>query len=508
MERGVVNAIIELFVNRCENVNIVFMTSKTDSPQRFGAKVRALRRREALSQAELAQRLGISTSYLNLIENNRRSLPAPLLIRLAQMFEVELHTFASDDQGRLTTALFEALSDPLFENQDVLATEVRELAASSPNIARALLSLYRSYQQAKDSTEMLSARLFEGERQTGLDLSHVSSEEVSELIQERMNYFPELEEGAERLWHDAQLRADDLYPRLVRELKDRHGVKVRVARASGEDALLRHFDPSKRVLTLSELLPSRSRKMQLAYQLGLLAEAGTLDRLTESPALTTDEARSLARAALANYFAAAVLMPYEPFLQAAREQRYDLDVIGRRFGTGFEQVAHRLTTLRRPRAEGVPFHMIRIDVAGNISKRFSASGIPIARFSGACPRWNIFAAFSTPGMIRIQLSRMPDSSTYFCIARTVQGDGHGFHSQPRVHAVGLGCPADRARELVYSDGLDLENAGAAIPVGVTCRLCERADCEQRAFPSLRHPLKIDENVRGASLYTQDSRQAE
>jgi predicted transcriptional regulator len=231
-----------------------------------------------------------------------------------------------------------------------------------------------------------------------------------------------------------------------------------------------------------------------------LSQGPVLDRLTANPLLTTDESRSLARAALANYFAAAVLMPYQPFLQAANEQRYDLDVIGRRFGTGFEQVAHRVTTLQRPGASGVSFHMIRIDVAGNISKRFSASGIPIARFSGACPRWNIFAAFSTPGMIRIQLSRMPDGAAYFCIARAVQADSHGFHSHPRVHAIGLGCPVSRAREMVYSDGLDLDNLDAAVPVGVTCRVCERTNCEQRAFPSLRHPLRIDENVRGVSLY--------
>jgi predicted transcriptional regulator len=198
-------------------------------------------------------------------------------------------------------------------------------------------------------------------------------------------------------------------------------------------------------------------------------------------------------------------MPYGPFLQACRECRYDLEVVGRRFGVGFEQAAHRVTTLRRPRAEGVPFHMIRIDVAGNISKRFSASGIPIARFSGACPRWNIFAAFSTPNMIRIQLSRMPDGSAFFCIARTVQADSHGFHSQPRIHAVGLGCPASYARELVYSDGLDLDSPDSAVPVGVTCRLCERTDCDQRAFPSLRHSLKIDENVRGVSLYANISK---
>jgi predicted transcriptional regulator/DNA-binding XRE family transcriptional regulator len=472
---------------------------KREKTTRLGAKVRALRRRESLSQTDLAERLGISPSYLNLIENNHRPLPAPLLIRLAQLFGVELSAFADDEDGRLMTALFEALADPLFEGQDVLSTEVRELTTSSPTIARAILTLYRSYHQARESAENLSARLFEGERQTGLDLSHVSSEEVSDLMQHHMNYYGELEQAAEDLWRDAQLKADDIYPRLIKHLKEVHGVKVKIARSHTGDAL-RRFDPDKKVLSLSELLPTRSRKMQLACQIGLLSLRKELDRLTSNPLLTTDDSRALARAALANYFAAAVLMPYDAFLQAAQEQRYDLDVIGRRFGVGFEQVAHRVTTLRKPRAEGVPFHMIRIDVAGNISKRFSASGIPMARFSGACPRWNIFAAFSTPGMVRIQLSRMPDGAGYFCIARTVQADSHGFHEHPRIHAIGLGCPVSRARDLVYSDGLDLDNPDGFVPVGVTCRMCERTDCEQRAFPSLRHPLRIDENVRGVSLY--------
>lgn len=467
---------------------------------RLGSKVRALRRRENLSQTKLAESLGISASYLNLIENNHRPLPAALLIRLAQLFGVELSTFAADEDGRLMTALLEALADPLFEQQDLLAGDVREVVATSPAIARTFLTLYRTFQQTRQSAEMLSARLFEGERQTGLDLSHVSSEEVSDLIQHHMNYFPELEQAAEKLGRDAGLQSDENYLRLIRHLKEAHGVRVRIAKAHTAATTLRRFDPVQRILTLSELLPTRSRKMQLACQVGLLSLQSTLDRLTSNPLLTTDDSRALARAALANYFAAAVLMPYDLFLQAAREQRYDLDVIGRRFGVGFEQVAHRMTTLRKPRALGVPFHMVRIDVAGNISKRFSGSGIPIARFSGACPRWNIFAAFSTPGMLRLQRSRMPDGTEYFCIARTVSADSHGFHAHPRIHAIGLGCPAAYAKELVYSDGLDFGNAGGFVPVGVTCRLCERTDCEQRAFPSLRHSLRIDENVRGVSIY--------
>jgi len=209
----------------------------------------------------------------------------------------------------------------------------------------------------------------------------------------------------------------------------------------------------------------------------------------------------LCRIALANYFAAALLMPYEEFLHTAEDVRYDIELLQHHYTASWEQVCHRLTTLRRPGAEGVPFHMIRLDVAGNISKRYSASGIRFARFSGVCPRWNVFSAFLTPGMIRIQVSRMPDGQTYFCIARTVQKDAGGFHAQQPVQSIGLGCQIEHARQLVYSDGVNLDSRDTLVPVGTTCRLCERTDCEQRAVPSLKVPLQIDENQRGLSLYT-------
>jgi predicted transcriptional regulator/transcriptional regulator with XRE-family HTH domain len=467
---------------------------------KLGAKVRALRRRENLNQVQLAERLGISPSYLNLIESNKRPLPASLLIRLAQLFNVDLHTFATDEDARLVADLIEVFADPLFEGNGLTSTEVREVATASPNAGRAVLSLYRAFQAARESAASLSSRVSEGEELTGVDRSSIPSEEVSDLIQSHMNHFPDLETGAEELWKSAKLELDELSPGLVRYLEKQLGVQVRIARGEAERGTLRRFDAQRKILTLSELLPTRSRQFQMAHQIGLLTQRATLESLAQDPRLTTDESRALARVALANYFAGAVLMPYEPFLQAAREERYDIDVIGRRFRVGFEQVSHRLTTLRRPGAEAVPFHMIRIDVAGNISKRFSASGIRFPRFSGICPRWNIFAAFLTPGMIRIANSRMPDGLTYFCLARTIHKDSGGYHAQHPVQAIGIGCQAQYAKQLVYSDGVDLDNVESATPVGVTCRLCERTDCEQRALPSLRHPLQVDENVRGLTLY--------
>jgi predicted transcriptional regulator len=456
-----------------------------------------------LTQVQLAERLGISPSYLNLIESNRRPLPAGLLIKLAQQFGVDLSSFATDEDGRLLSDLIEVFADPIFEGHGLTQGDVREMATSSPAAARAVLALYRAFEAARAGAASLAERVVEGEDGVNeLKHSQIPSEEAGDFVQTRMNYFPELEEGAEELWKKARLDPDELYAGLVRHLEKQHGVHVRVARWGEERGILRRYDEQKKILVLSELLPTRSRTFQVATQIGLLTQHAKIDRLVASDAnLTVDESRGLARMALASYFAGAVLMPYERFLRAAQEERYDVDVIGRRFKVGFEQVCHRYTTLRRPGAEGVPFHMIRIDVAGNISKRFSGSGIRFARFSGACPRWNIFQAFMTPGMIRIQLSRMPDGVAYFCIARTIHKDSGGYHAQQPVQAIGLGCQVQYARQMVYSDGVDLESPDMATPVGVTCRLCERTDCEQRAFPSLRHPLVVNENVRAASLYT-------
>lgn len=470
----------------------------------LGAKVRALRRRENLTQNVLAERLGISASYLNLIENNRRPLTAPLLIRLAQIFQLDLSAFAAPDDTALTADLLEAFGDPLFDNHTVTKADVRELCATTPNVARAVLTLYRTYAAARESAASLAERLTDGEDLAGRDPSSLPPEEVSDLIQSRMNYFPELEEVAEALWREARLQAEDVYGGLVRYLRERLDINVRVVTVGDERTVMRRYDPETRTIGLSEVLPPRSRRFQLAHQVGLLTQSEVLDKITRDESLRAPESKALARVALANYFAAALLMPYKPFHEAAQAERYDIELLAHRFGASFEQVCHRLTTLRRPGAEGVPFHMLRIDIAGNISKRFSASGIRIARFSGACPRWNVHAALLTPGMLRVQVSRMPDGAMYFCIARTVTSDRGGYHVPRTVHAIGMGCEVRYARRLVYADGVDLDNAEAAVPVGVTCRVCERIDCEQRAFPSIQSPIRVDESVRGVSFFARTS----
>ena len=467
---------------------------------RLGRKVKLLRRQTGLSQAEVAIKLGISASYLNLIESNKRPLPATLLIKLAQTFQVDLSTFASAEDGRLTADVSEVFGDPMFEPHGLTNVDIRELVQSSPQLARAALTLYQAYLGARDTSQALASRL---EGVTTTEATTVPSEAVSDFIQRHDNYFPTLEEAAENLWREAKLDADDVFAGLTRHLSKKHGIKTRIVRVGDEREAMRRYDAERRLLSISEVLPPRSRRFQLCHQIGLIEASSILDAVLAGDAelVGAREANALARVALANYFAAAVLMPYEPFLDAARAERYDIELLAHRFGASFEQVCHRLTTLHRSGKEGVPFHLLRIDMAGNISKRFSASGIRIARFSGACPRWNVHAAFLTPGMIRVQISRMPDDKVYFCIARTLRSDRGGYNVPHSIHAIGMGCEVRHAREMVYSDGVDVGNLEAAVPVGVTCRLCEHLDCAQRAFPAMLHPLRIDENVRGVSFYS-------
>jgi predicted transcriptional regulator/transcriptional regulator with XRE-family HTH domain len=464
----------------------------------FGPKIRMLRRRQGLQQVDLAEKLGISASYLNLIEHDQRALTAPLLLKLAQLYPADLKSFGSDDQARLVSDLHEVFGDAIFEAHDVTTADLRE-TASNETVSRAIVKLYHAYRDSLESIQAVASRVSEGGDLLGIDPARLPSEEVSDILQQNQNHFPELEAAAERLSEEAGLERPDVYPGLVRYLKE-EGIGVVITPHPGERGAMRAYDPERRRLQISETLSPHARNFQIAHQIGLLRLAGDFDRIIQKSHLTTPDSVALCRVALANYFAGAVLMPYGPFLESARDLRYDVELLERRFGVSFEQVCHRLTELKRPGQEGVPFHFIRLDIAGNISKRYSASGIRFARFSGLCPRWNVHSAFMTPGIVRTQLSRMPDGTTYLCVARTVRQSLGGFGAAHPLLAISLGCEVSHARHLVYGDNLDLNNSNAAVPIGITCRLCERTDCEQRAFPPIHRRLGIDENVRGASFY--------
>jgi predicted transcriptional regulator/DNA-binding XRE family transcriptional regulator len=467
---------------------------------RLGSKVRALRRREQLTQTQLAAKMEISPSYLNLIEHNQRPLPGHLLVRLAQTLHVDLAAFADDSQARLADSLQEVFADPLLEEHSVTTNDVRELA-ESPAASRAVIALFHAYKSSVQSMRDLSSQLYDGGVLHGLDPVHLPSEEASDVIQENLNYFPELEHAAEEVTRRAALDRSDMYRSIVTHLRERHRVEVVLTPVSRDRGFIRRYDPETRTLHLSEVLPPWSRQFQAAHQLGLLEGNSAIETIVarSQKNLNTPESVKLCRVALANYFAGALLMPYDAFFQIAQDVRYDIELLQHHYTASWEQVCHRLTTLRRPGATGVAFHFVRVDIAGNISKRFSGTGIRFARFSGSCPRWDVHAAFLTPGRIRTQFSKMPDGTAYFCVARTIR-KSFGYASGDALMAVGIGCPVKDARKLVYADGYDLDNLDAAVPIGTTCRLCERVDCEQRAFPPMQHGLKVDENVRGRSFY--------
>lgn len=471
---------------------------------RLGGKVRALRRKENLRQAQLAKMLEISPSYLNLIEHDRRPLSAPLLLKLARLFQIDLKEFAAEADTQLVADLMEVFGDPMFDSYGLTSTEVRELIASSPGIGKAVLHLYQRYRDAHETAASLAAEMSGGMAHAGIDPSRIPTEEVNDFLQNRLNHFPELEEAAEAFSREIELRPDDMYHAMSEYLRDAHGIRLRYVRPEDDRGAVRRFDPERKELVLSESLPRSSRKFQIAHQIALLTQSEVLDRIVAAARLKSAEAQALCRVSLANYYAGAVIMPYGHFIALVRDCRYDIELLANRFGVSFEQVCHRLTTLRRPGDEGIPFHFVRADIAGNIYKRFSASGIQISRFGGACPRWVLHAAFLTPGSVVTQLSRMPDGTAYFCVARTVTRGARGYHAPRAVHAVTLGCQVTYARQMVYADGFDLDNLTAAVPIGVTCRMCDRVDCEQRAFPRLHHPLNIDENVRGISFYAPTS----
>jgi predicted transcriptional regulator/transcriptional regulator with XRE-family HTH domain len=458
----------------------------------IGGRIKRLRRQKNMGQAELAQVLGISPSYLNLIEHNRRRVTVSVLMKAASHFGVEAGELADNEEPRLTGDLMEIFGDNLFADSDVTNQDIRDFAGSNPAVARAVLRLFDSWRALKAQTADAAAR--------GLEPGVlVATDAVSDFLQENSNYFGPLEDEAERMRHDIDFAADSFEYGLKTYLFNVFGLQWKVTPLPGGTA--RRLDATRGEILTSDVLPGETSVFVAAQQLALMASGHTIDRLIAESTLPA-EAAPLARNALAAYVAGALMMPYAPFLAACRETRYDIERVGRRFRASFEQVCHRMTSLQRPGQSGVPLHLVRTDIAGNISKRFSLSGIHIPRHSGACPRWNVYAAFLHPQEINVQVSQMPEGQRYFCIAKSIAKGGHR-HGAPRRHlSIGLGCHVALAGQLIYSDGLDLDDPRLAVPIGVGCRSCPRLDCEQRAQPLANHRFELDETRRAANIFAQ------
>lgn len=470
------------------------------SEPRVGSRVQRLRRQKRVSQADLALALGISASYLNLIEHNRRRITVPILMKLASYFGIEPGELVENDESRLVGDLMELFGDELFAESGLTSQDVRDLAASNPSAGRAVVRLFDQYRALRDARQ----RGEEPGALTGGEGGeyHPATDAVSDFLQENGNYFPTLEDAAERVRRDIDAAADgyDSFEYGLRAyLFNVFGLQWRLAALP--PGVARRYDPDRHEFLTADTQSAETATFAAAHQLGLLAARTQIEDLIASGSFTAD-APVLMRNALASYFAAALIMPYDAFLKACRETRYDIERIERRFRASFEQVCHRMTTLQKPGASGIPLHLVRTDIAGNISKRFSLSGIRISRHSGACPRWNVYSAFLSPERINVQISQMPEGQRYFCIARSIAKGGHRHHAPRRHLSIGLGCHIAHAPAMVYSDGINLADVAQTVPIGVGCRICPRMDCEQRAHPPSDYRFTLDVTDMAESIYAQ------
>jgi predicted transcriptional regulator/transcriptional regulator with XRE-family HTH domain len=451
----------------------------------IGRTIRRLRMEKGLTQQALAARLGISASYLNLIEHDQRSVTASLLIKLGETLTVDLAALSGSRERQTEAGLREVLSDSLLGLDGVPEQEVMTLAASAPHAARAMLALYRAWRVAREDASGIA--LPTGRRVL------LPNEEARDFFHDHANHFPSLEKAAETIAAELRAAPAEMNHAIAERLRRTHGVTVTVGPL---ERSLRRYDPARRRLDLSEAAPRESRGFQMAFQLMLLEAREAVEALVSPAEPSSQEAAALMRIGLLNYAAAALLMPYVPFLTAARELRHEVEALAARFGVSFEQAAHRLCTLQRPEARGVPFFFLRADPAGNVDKRFSAAGFPFARFGGSCPKWIVHQAFATPAVTRVQVAQLPDGTSFLCFARAIVAPTMRWGEPAPMHVVAMGCDISRAAEVVYADGLDLQRA--AVGIGLSCRLCDRADCRSRAFPPLEHRLTLDPNEDGTS----------
>lgn len=460
----------------------------------LGARLKRLRRELSLTQTAMAADLGVSPSYLNHIERNQRPVSAQLLLKLAETYDVDLRALGqSGDAGEAEIA--EALADPLFKGAGAPRHEILQLIEEAPGMADAFLRLYRAYAERRTRDRVEAERGGSSGDQTPADW-------VREFVQFRRNHFPELDQLGETL--NAELFADPTGPEAFEaaarlRLKGRHDLNVRTMPAEVMVEWTRRFDPHRRRLLLSETLGPSSRAFALAYQLAQVEHAAEINAMVEAASPPDEASARLLKVSLTNTLAAAILMPYAPFQQLAEQTGYDLGRLQARFGVSFEQAAHRLTTLSRPTARGVPFFLMRVDQAGNVSKRFASEAFPFARFGGACPRWRLHSAFRTPGRIVTQIIETPDGGRWFTLSRTVDRQGRDAFTEGQDLALGLGCELRHAHRLVYARGLDLTDPDVT-PIGPACRLCERHPCAERAAPPIDHALAVDDWAKSVSAY--------
>lgn len=458
----------------------------------IGPHLRRMRLERGETQQQTARALGISASYVNLLENNERSVSVAVLLKLFEVYGVDWREIAEDDGTSQLADLRAVMHDPLFAEMRPDLQQMRAALVHSPALVSSFLRLHSAYQAATD--QLLAVT--EGDAPQVVTRPEAA---VHNEFRRHRNHFRELEDAAAAFWGGQGVEADEIYVELKRRLRDQVGVQVRLCRVEDLPGALRQYDEARREILLSEALDHNNRVFQLVHMCALLEQRPLLDALAARSGITDARGLGRLRVELANYFAAAVLMPYDAFLAEARATKYDLDHIATRFGVSFEQACHRATTLQREGAQGVPFFFMRIDKGGNVTKRFNATGFHLAEHGGACPRLDVHTSFRTPGRIVPQFVEMPDRSQYFVFARTVDRPTWARHAQDNRLAVAMGCAIEHAAEIGYAEAFSVPGARMT-PVGINCRICPRAGCDQRAHQAVVLSQPVDEKRRGATRF--------
>ena len=460
-----------------------------------GSKLRQLRRSKNQTQADMATTLGISAAYVNMLEKNQRSLSVTVLMALSDQYGVDWRDLVADNSQAVLSEVRAAMQDPFFAEARPDLDELRSAISHAPAFVDSFLALYRSHHSTLEKMMHLGSELMPE------SLVRASpGAAIHDFFRENGNHFEALERATEALAaeepHDPYTAQQVLQKRLL----ENHGYRVVTSPIDSLPDTLRVWDEAERKIYLSEALDHQNRTFQLAHALCFIEFSDVLDAITGSTSFTSESHATRCHVELANYFAAAFLMPYDAFLDKAEETRYDLDRLAAAFAVSIEQAAQRLTTLQRDGRRGVPFFFLRIDKAGNVTKRFNATSFSIAEYGGACPVWNVHVAFRTPGVLLPQLVELPDGQQFFTISRTTERPVYSMETQDRRLAIALGCESQHAHRVIYASGLDLSPSGAASKIGINCHLCPRHNCGQRAYDPIVTERTTDTKRRGETRY--------
>lgn len=460
-----------------------------------GRQLRQLRQTRNETQTDVAKTLGVTPAYINMLENNQRSLSVKMLMALSDAYDLNWKEWVKDDSPNLLADIRNVMQDPVFGTEIPDLQELRAAVEHSPRLVGAFLQLYKTHRATLDKV------MRQGEAQNRPDLLAMSPEAtIHDFFRNHSNYFHSLEEAAERLRNEEPCAPHDVYVTLKTRLERKHGITIKTQSVEAMDQTLRIHDEENALLILSEALDHQNRVFQLIHVIGLLEMDHLLKELTAGSGIGSETGIARCRVELANYFAAAYLMPYTAFLRKAESTLYDVDRIAAGFSVSFEQVCHRLTTLQRPGAAGVPLFFLRIDKAGNVTKRFNATSFKLAEYGGACPVWNIHTAFRTPGVVLPQFVELPGGEKFFTISRTIDRPVYSRETQNHRLAVALGCEFQYADRIGYASSFNLRDPNLMHPIGINCHLCPRKACSQRAHQPLFVELHIDPNRRGNTRY--------